>query len=83
MYDPEAAHNQVISSKVYLGNTEHSIGPHRKKTDTYPQGPGEMVLGRTYTNEDDKYSNVLMDDLAMWNAKLTAKDIKEIGEIEI
>ena len=83
VYDPEAANNQSISSKVYLGNREYLIGPHPTKTDTYQQGPGNMVLGRTYTNEDIKYSNVLIDDLAMWNTKLTQEEIEEIGEIEI
>ena len=83
MYDREAANNQSISSKIYVGNTGRLIGPHPTKTDTYPQGAGDMVLGRTYTNEDIKYSNVLIDDLAMWNTKLTAEEIEEIGEIEI
>ena len=44
-----------------------------------------MVLGRAFTNDNVKsrYSKVLIDDLAMWNRKLTAEEIKEIEEIEI
>ena len=81
VYHPEAANSQSISSKIYVGNTGRLIGPHPTKTDTYQQGPGEMALGRTYTNKDVKYSDVLIDDLAMWNMKLTQEEIEEIGEI--
>ena len=79
VYDSESMNGNGTSNKIFIDDAMHDM--ERSKTDNYPQGPGNMVLGRTVTNKNDFYSDVLIDDLAMWNRQLTNEEIVEIGEI--
>ena len=73
--------DDIFAGQVFVDNTVDVLV--EMKFNSFMAGTGNMVLGRSFTNQDDKYSNVLIDDLAMWNRKLTEEEIKEIEEIEI
>ena len=79
VYDSKSNNNDGAGNKVYVDGTMYPMERH--KPESSPQGTGDMVLGRTVTNEDRSYSNVLIDDLIMWNRMLTEAEIKEIKDI--
>ena len=41
-------------------------------------GPGTMVIGRRFVNEDGDYASVIVDELLLWNRKLTQPEIQKI-----
>ena len=45
---------------------------------SYTTGPGSMVIGRKYTNRDDYYTSVVVDELTMWNRQLSVQEIQDI-----
>ena len=38
-----------------------------KSASSYNAGPGSMVIGRSFTNNDDIYTSVVVDELTLWN----------------
>ena len=44
-------------------------------------GPGAMVIGRRFVNEDGDYASVVVDELLMWNRKLTQLEIQKIFDM--
>ena len=41
-------------------------------------GPGAMVIGKRFVNEDGDYASVVVDELLLWNWKLTQPEIQNI-----
>ena len=80
VYDSEPNNNDGTGNKVYIDDTMYPMERH--KLENSPLGTGKMALGRILTDEERSYSDVLVDDLTMWNKKLTKEEIKEIKEIE-
>ena len=78
VYDPKSASGDRSGNKAYVDNRMFSLP--RTDTRNHRQGTGQIVLGRAYTNVNDDYSHVFIDDLKMWNRMLTHDEIIEMGE---
>ena len=48
---------------------------------TYQPGDGRIVVGRYYTNKDQRYASVELDDLVFFNSSLTVPDIEKISQL--
>ena len=44
-------------------------------------GPGTIVIGRRFVNQDDDYVSAVVDELLMWNRKLTQQEIQKIFDM--
>ena len=61
------------------------INGQQEASDTYRHdvalspGDGRIVLGRTFTDRDEKYSSVMIDDLTYFNQALTNEEIRTIS----
>ncbi len=44
----------------------------------FARGPGVMVLGRRHPDHGWQHSNASVDELAMWNRKLSAQEIADV-----
>ena len=44
-------------------------------------GPSDTVIGRYFVDYDDLHSNVIMDELAMWNRVLSEAEVAQIYDI--
>ena len=44
-------------------------------------GPGRMVIGRRCVNDDGYYASVVVDELLLWNRKLTQQEIQSIYDM--
>ena len=77
VYDPILV-NGIPNMKVYIDNVTYPV-KNRENQVTYQPNSGGMVLGRAFTNQDSYYVDVLIDDLTMWNRKLTETDIAAIN----
>ena len=44
-------------------------------------GRGSVVIGRQFTNLDEKYGSVDIDELLFFNAKLTGEQISSIANM--
>ena len=60
---------------VPVGTLNHSNGTWNVA------GPGAMVIGKRYVNEDGDYVSVVVDELLMWNRKLTQPEIQQIFDM--
>ena len=49
-------------------------------TQNFGPGDGKIVLGRYYSNSDQKYQNVQIDELIYFNQALTLDQIKHLGK---
>ena len=49
-----------------------------KTTLSHPPGFGSVVVGRAYTNRDDSYASVQVDELIFFNQKLTSAEVQSI-----
>ena len=78
VYDPASATGDGSENKFYKDNQMYAL--FRSKTRSHKNGRGQMVLGILYTNVPHFYSNDLIDDLKMWNRKLTEEDIVEMSD---
>ena len=47
-------------------------------TTTHSAGDGRIVVGRYYTNQDQNYASVQVDELIYFNAALTTDDVRSI-----
>ena len=70
------------AGQVLVDDTKYTLGKWDRSEPSYPAGTGNMLLGRLFFDRN-QYSNGLIDDLAMWNRKLTKEEINEIKESEI
>ena len=76
VYDP----NQSTAGHFLVDDTKYTFAKWDRSAPSYRAGTGNMLLGRLYADRDF-YSNGLVDDLAMWNRKLSVQEIKEIKEM--
>ena len=72
MYDPESATDDAVN-KLFINAQMYEMT--RVNSKKYPQGTGQMVLGRIYSNRNKTYGKALFDDLKMWNRKLSDEEI--------
>ena len=49
-----------------------------KGSGSRPPGDGRVVIGRYYTNRDDRYASVAVDELTLWNRTLTLQEIQAV-----
>ena len=49
-----------------------------KESGDYPSGSGRMVIGRRNVDVDDKYASVTVDELLLWNRKLSQPEVQEL-----
>ena len=49
-----------------------------KDTYSWPAGDGRVVIGRQYTDRDERYTSVLVDELTFWNRTLTLQEIQAV-----
>ena len=49
-----------------------------RSASSHNAGPGSMVIGRTFTDVDDEYASVCVDELTMWNRQLSFQEIQDI-----
>ena len=59
------------------------ISDRRKRGDNNSPGNGRIVIGRTFTEIDDFYSSMEMDDLVMFNRFLTSEQIFLISALRM
>ena len=45
---------------------------------SYSPGEGRIVVGRLYTDKDQNYTSVQVDELIYFNAALTTDDVRSI-----
>ena len=48
---------------------------------THVEGDGRIVFGRFYTDVDDRYASVQMDQLLFFNHALTAPEMFKLSQI--
>ena len=72
VYNPESATDDSKVNKVFIDNKMNKMV---HINENYGQGTGQMVLGRSWVNWNQEYGAVLIDDLKMWNRKLSDKEI--------
>ena len=78
VYDPTSTSGDYSGNKVYNDNEMYSIP--RTETRQHRPGIGQIVLGRAYTDDNVMYTNVMIDDLKMWNRMLTHEEIINMAE---
>ena len=44
-------------------------------------GNGELIIGRKYTDWDDKYASVAVDEMTLWNRELSAQEIENLYQM--
>ena len=49
-----------------------------KYTQTEQPADGRVVIGRYYTDNDERYASVLVDELTLWNRTLTLQEIQAV-----
>ena len=45
---------------------------------THGAAVGKTVLGRFYTDQDEKYATIKVDEVTLWNVALTAQDVQDL-----
>ena len=50
----------------------------KESTKDYSAGDGRIVVGRLYTNSDEKYASVMVDELMFFNQSLSDVEIEMI-----
>ena len=76
VYDPKSAYGDHSGNLVYKDTTMYALPYFDDRQ--HEEGSGQMVLGRAYTTHDGEYANVFIDDLEMWNRKLTHEEIVRV-----
>ena len=59
---------------IYFDGVETGSDTSRSST-SYGQGDGRIVIGRQFTNTDNSYASVELDELMLFNAKLSDPEI--------
>ena len=49
-----------------------------KYTRSWAAGDGRLVIGRWYTDRDQRYASVAVDELTLWNRTLTLQEIQAV-----
>ena len=78
VYDPASTSGDYSGNKIYNDNEMYSIP--RIVTRQHRPGIGQIVLGREYTDDNVMYTNVMIDDLKMWNRMLSHEEIINMTE---
>ena len=73
VYDAKSATDNSTINKVFIDNQMYPMV--RQDSVNYSQGMGQMVAGLKYINVVDVYGDILIDDLKMWNHKLSDGEI--------
>ena len=63
--------------RIYYNGTEVA-NDTTKSTKPFPAGDGRIVVGRLYTDRDESYGNVQVDELIYFDAALTSDDVQSI-----
>ena len=74
VYDPESA-TDIKVNKLFLDSQMYSMYRDITSDKITSQGTGQTVLGRRYNNKNYDYTDELIDDLKMWNQKLSDEEI--------
>ena len=72
VYDPEAATDDSKVNKVFIDKQKDEMVLNNENL---TQGTGQMVLGQAYLTSDAYLGPALIDDLKMWNRKLSDDEI--------
>ena len=59
--------------KLFI-NGEEKARDTTKGSGTFPTGDGRIVLGRGYTDQDQDYASVMIDELIYFNKALTDEE---------
>ena len=62
------------------GFTIHRNGNHWRAgsaidTNDYGNTSGNTIIGRLYSDRDNNYSNMMVDELTFWNRQLTEQEV--------
>ena len=60
--------------KIFYDGTE-VVSDTTKDGGSFPAGDGRIVLGRFFTDTDEKYTSMQVDELLLFNEALSATDI--------
>ena len=63
--------------KVYVNGAE-VVSSTTKEGGLYPTGDGRIAVGRVYTDREQGYASVLVDELIYFDAVLTIDDVGSI-----
>ena len=63
---------------MYYDGQEVESDTGKDTTRSYIFGDGRTVVGRLYTDQNDSYSSVQVDELMYFNASLTSDDVQSI-----
>ena len=50
-----------------------------KQTNTYPDSSGIVIIGKRYTDRDEHYGSVMVDELTFWERQLTLAEIQTLS----
>ena len=71
---------EVYNNKV--ARTESVITNHRTSNDPFIPGSGVTIIGKKYTDRDNSYSSVVVDEVAMWNRALSETEVAQIYDMD-
>ena len=63
---------------MYYDGQEVEIDTEKDPTRSYIFGDGRTVVGRLYTDQNDSYSSVQVDELIYFDAALTDTEVRSI-----
>ena len=67
----------IYTDGALLGNGTNKV------TLSYTPGDGRLVIGRLFTDRDDAYVSVEVDELTVWNRTLTLQEIQAIYNMHV
>ena len=65
------------ASMIFFNGTQVA-SETTKPSQSCPTGDGRIVVGRSYTNRDERYASVEVDELIFFNVALTGSDVQSI-----
>ena len=69
--------NETDGFTVYV-NSVLATEVSKCSGEEFAPGSGAMVIGRCYPDFDSRYVSVVVDELLLWNRKLTQPEIQQI-----
>ena len=69
--------NEADGFTVYVNGVLATEGS-MSSDEGFAPGSGAMVIGRRYLDFDSRYVSVIVDELLLWNRKLTQPEIQKI-----
>ena len=65
---------------VYHGATQVAEDTTKSNLPSAP-GDSRVLIGRKRISRDDDYASIMVDELTMWNRKLTPEEVTQIYEM--